>query len=91
MHDWTFVTAAVDWKEGTARLEFVSSDGLKVVKARGVTDLRLPRKLPWGPSISVNRCDGPTKQEDGGHSLTIEMQSGDTIELLAAVFEMPPS
>jgi hypothetical protein len=89
MHDWTLLSAFVDWKQGTARLEFQWDGEPKVITALGLTDMRLPRKSPWGPSVSINRCVGPTKARDGSHSLVIEMQSGDNIELVAEQFEMP--
>jgi len=89
MHDWTFLGLTVDWIAATARLEFKSSSGLKAVTAAGLVDLHVPRNLPWGPSVSVNKCDGPTKLQDGGYSLAIELQSGDTIELRAEQIQMP--
>jgi len=46
---------------------------------------------PWGPSVSINKCDGPVAQESGGFRLVIEMQSGDEIELVARQFDMPPT
>jgi len=88
MHDWTFLGVSIDWKGATARLEFNSSSGPKAVTAAGLMDLRVPRSLPWGPSVSVNGYDGPTKLHDGGYSLAIEMQSGDTIELRAEQIQM---
>jgi hypothetical protein len=91
MHDWTFKGVSVDWGEATAELEFSSASGPKVVRAKGLWDMHLPRKLPWGPSVSVNRCNEPAQIEGGDYSLVIEMQSGDKIELVAQQFEMPSS
>ena len=64
-------------------------DGPKLVQASGLTELRMPREMLWGPSVSVNQCDGPIRLQDGGYGLTIEMQSGDVIELVAERFDMP--
>jgi len=90
MHDWTLMTISVDWERAVARLEFRWNDESRTVTAVGLSNLCLPRKLPWGPSVSVNRGIGPTKLESGEYSFVIEMQSGDEIELVAQQFEIPP-
>jgi len=85
------LSVSVDWKAGMARLEFMPFGGGNVPKhivAKGLSDLRLPRKQPWGPSVSVNSCEGPV-EIDGAYRLSIEMQTGDQIEIVAARFEMP--
>jgi hypothetical protein len=89
MHDWVFAKASIDWERAVARLEFNWDGKLKVVRAVGFSGIHLPRQLPWGPSASVNRCDGPTRRQGGEYGLAIEMQSGDTIEITARQFEMP--
>ena len=92
MHDWTFLSVSVDWKAGTARLAFIpfgDGDEPKHIVATGLSDLRLPRKLPWGRSVSVNSSKGPILIDGGGYRLSIEMQTGDQIEIVAAQFEMP--
>jgi hypothetical protein len=91
MHDWTLVSLFVDWEQSTARLEFKWNGATKLVTASGLTDLRLPRQSPWGPSNSVNRCVGPTKLSDSEYELVVEMQSGDKIRLAAEAFDLPPA
>ena len=88
MQNWVLKAVSVEWKEGTARLELSSDGTLKVIRAKGLSDLRLTRKSPLGPS-SVKHCEGPTKFEGGEYNLVIEMLGGDKIELVARQFEMP--
>ena len=89
MQNWVFKAASVEWKEGTARLELSSDGTLKIIRAVGVSDIRLHRKVPLGPSVLVKQCEGPTKIESGEYSLVIEIQGGDKIELVARQFVMP--
>lgn len=77
-HDATIVGIDVDWAAGT----FVI--GLRPVGAReieihgvGMRDCVIPRHQPWGSSVSVNHL---LRSEN---TLTIEMQSGDTLTLEA--------
>lgn len=89
MHDWVLVSVSVDWEVGTARLELSWDGHLQAITARGLSNLLLPRRHPWGPSVHVNESHGPTQLESGDHLLSIEMQSGDKIELIAKEIEMP--
>ena len=68
---------------------FRSPSGIAVVEASDVRDLHAPRNHPWGPSVSVNTVDGPNPYDDGLSHLTVEMQTGDTIEIIARSFVMP--
>jgi hypothetical protein len=43
----------------------------------------------WGPSVSVNRVVGPTEYGDGLSHLALRMSSGDVIEVVAKVFDLP--
>jgi hypothetical protein len=89
MQNWVLKTVSVEWKEGTVRLELSSGGTLKVIRAKGLSDLRLNRKSSVNPDVSVKHCEGPTKLQGGEYSLVIEMQSGGKIELVARQFEMP--
>jgi hypothetical protein len=71
-----------DWETAALLLVFqtgvAESDRAGIV-AHSVTDLKCPRLLPWGPSSSVNRVRLDPLPE--GQLLTIEMQSGDLLEI----------
>ena len=88
MHDWTLKTVTVDWSAGSVTIELQTAGMPKVLRAYEVAELRVPRRQAWGPSVSVNECDGPTAH-DGLSRVSIEMQTGDVIELIAARFAMP--
>ena len=51
-------------------------------------ELSVPRTFPWGPSVSVNTVEGPVKQENGLAVLSMEMQSGDLIRIVARSFDL---
>jgi hypothetical protein len=89
LHDWTLSAATVNWGTGTAELTFAWDGKDYALTVRGLSKLVLPRTFPWGPSVSVNSIDGPTPLEDGLFHLSIEMQSGDVIELSAVNFDIP--
>src|SRR6266404_2436553 len=91
MHDWTLRSISVDWEAGTATISLTWASLPAAVIAHGVQDLRIPRKLEWGHSVSVNSTRGPDPIEDGLFSFSIEMQSGDTVEVVASRFELPTS
>ena len=80
LHDATLNTVNLDWPRGIVRLAFtVDVDVLRIIEATGVTELKCPRLLPWGPSNSVN--SSVVKTVADGQCLTIEMQSGDVLEV----------
>ncbi len=53
--------------------------------------MAIPHLELWGLSVHVNRTVGPSHQEDSEWKFEIEMQSGDTIEIVAEAFELPNS
>jgi hypothetical protein len=89
MHDWTLISLHVEWKSGELRIELKSNGGSHILAARGLQKLQLSRDFSWGPSVSINRVDGPTKLANGTVQLTLEIQSGDLIEIVAAAIEVP--
>ena len=89
MHDWTLRALNIDWGDGVARVEFDSPTGQAVLKAHGLQNLRLPKAEPWGPSVSVNKAEGPLELDGGLVRFAIEMQTGDLIEIVARSFELP--
>ncbi|MDO8388934.1 MAG: hypothetical protein Q7V57_00470 [Actinomycetota bacterium] len=85
LHDATLLSVQADWAQGTAVvvLRVAGQEEPVRVRAVGVTDLRMLRERPWGPSVSVNSA------RVTGAVLVIEMQSGDTITIAAQSFEVP--
>ena len=91
MHDWTLEGVSIDWQSGSVVRRMAGPSAPALLVAHGLRELRLPRKLEWGPSASVNRVAGPLERVDGLLLLSIEMQSGDIIEIEAAAFDPPAS
>ena len=84
-HDATLLSVQADWAQGTAVVVLQTAAMEEPVKVRavGVTELRMPRERPWGPSVSVNSMHVTSGV------ITIEMQSGDTITITAQSFDVP--
>ena len=89
MHDWTLNSITIDWQEAAVVITFRHASGESVLTATGFTLLRVPKQNSWGPSHSVNDVIGPVTLADGMAHLTIEMQSGDHIEIEAELIQMP--
>jgi len=81
LHDATLVSVHFDWQGRTCRLDFAGAPSQLEpfsLTLSGVTQVSVPAVHPWGPSCSVLAA----KQLAGG-GLAIEMQSGDTITVVA--------
>jgi hypothetical protein len=89
MHDWSLLSLNVDWAAGAARIVVRSPSGEASIRATGLYELHAPRRRSWGPSASINTVKGPTQGTDEHTSLIIEMQSGDSIRIVARAIEMP--
>ena len=82
LHDAILERVTVDWPRRTARIECtrVPEGDLHIVLS-GISEVRIDRRDPWGPSDSINSVyvnrSGPS-----GVALYIEMQSGDPILVL---------
>ena len=87
MHDWTLLNVQFDWDAGRVTAEFLDGNGSRTLVADGVQALQIPRRLEWGPSVSVNATSQITSPT-GSSVLKIEMQSGDVIEINAEAFKM---
>jgi hypothetical protein len=90
MHDWTFRSAQYDWEEARAVFVFKGYKSTNILVAQGVSDLHIPQMNEWGPSVSVNEAT-ETDVGAGSKKLTIEMQSGDTITVMAKSFSFERS
>lgn len=79
LHDSTFDHVQVDWADGSLLVSLaVAGDEPRFeIVGRGLSSLILRRERPWGPSVSVNKCEIDTAQDRW--QLKIEMQSGDEI------------
>lgn len=86
MHDWTLLSISFAWEAGTVRLVFrVLGSQTVTLVGEDVRSLRIPRMQEWGPSVSVNKVTGPIDVGNLRH-LSIEMQTGDVIEVTAGSF-----
>ena len=84
LHDATLLHIELDWPGGSAAVRFRAVPGVAVVlRASGVLGVSVPRRHPWGPSISVNSAH-LSRSQDGTDRLDIEMQSGDAIVVEAS-------
>lgn len=84
LHDATLESIAFDWPMGTVIVRLLACEEPPrpvLIVCVGATRLVCPAEKPWGPSVSVNRVEGPVAHEGGGFRLSIEMQSGDLIIL----------
>jgi len=93
LHDATLTEVHLDWEKGELHLQvepsqiYTTTPLIRLV----VTDLKnfvYPRKLPWGPSVSINTVS--VKNDQGDTTLFIEMQSGDVIEIAGKQFSFEP-
>ncbi|MCV2884719.1 hypothetical protein OE749_08425 [Aestuariibacter sp. AA17] len=89
MHDWTLIEISVFWKAGLATLSFRDSESdIQVIKAHKLRKITIPRELEWGNSVSVSKVT-QSESINGAIQVKVEIQSGDTIEVLAQEFEFP--
>lgn len=84
IHDATLKSITFDWAAATCKflIHPVGRNPAELI-FEGVSNLTIPHMQPWGPSRSINsanQCE-PGKYE-------IEMQSGDTITILAKLFAL---
>ena len=84
LHDATVESIDVAWAkvQCVLRLRAVTKPNTYaepcILEFRGLKHLRLSKEQPWGPSVSIN---GATFTNG---AISIEMQSGDTIEIIAS-------
>jgi hypothetical protein len=82
LHDATLESLTLHWVEGAVRIRLstgINGTGVVTLEAFGVRRALCPRALPWGPSDSVNEVK--LEQVSDGRLLSIEMQSGDLLEI----------
>lgn len=89
MHDWTISRIEFDWSLARVKIELEDMTyTTRTLIAEGVKDLHVPRANDWGPSVSVNKVSG-IEPHLSGFRLTIQIQSGDVIEIVADKFTFP--
>jgi hypothetical protein len=81
LHDATLQEVLCVW-EGQASIVLRTAHGQVRLTAIGFTTVVVPREAPWGHSVSVNDV---RLVEHGSNQvrLELEMQSGDTIAVVA--------
>ena len=80
LHDVTLTAVHFDWREGRCWLALsAAEDPNRQLVFESVIELQIPRRHPWGPSVSINRVNEPKKGQ-----FEIEVQSGDVIQISAA-------
>ena len=91
MHDWTLRGIEVDWQRDATRVtvRLKAPHGPETITAQKVREICVPRANSWGPSVSVYEMTGPDVRPDGSARVSIEMQSGDVIEIVAEEFGLP--
>jgi hypothetical protein len=83
LHDATLQEFRCEWETSQCVLEFRTSRGNKRLVFEGVTDVSIPHKNPWGPSVSLNET---RMSRDAIYE--IEMQSGDVIRINARAWRL---
>lgn len=90
MHDWSIKNIHVSWKERRAVLDLVKYQGAPKLICEGVTNIKIPMVFDWGPTDCINETapyldvkDGILNVENWEGKLSIEMQTGDVIEIEA--------
>lgn len=78
-HDAVFESIRIDRSEAEAFLTLRTHEGQHTVPIGGITDVRLSRQMPWGPSDRVNTFAEVVT--DVGMRMEIELQSGDSVAI----------
>jgi len=87
-HDWTLKSIQYDWQEAQGIFIFETAGEVsRILVASGVVELNVPQKREWGASVSVNKIGRPLNVGEL-KKLTIEMQSGDVITVIASDFSL---
>lgn len=87
MHDWTLKEIKYSWLDDNCVIEVINSYQIvRNIKVIGISNISIPRNESWGPSNSIYKA---TVTKASKQELTIEMQSGDTIAIVAEKIIMP--
>jgi galactose mutarotase-like enzyme len=89
LHDASLIQVIVDWGGGLLSCRLNAKEGHVILEAHSMQKLECPRFNPWGPSVSINEVK--TYDIDSGIRITMEMQSGDIIDIICASFNLIPT
>lgn len=90
MHDWTLVSILTEWSNSTVIVQLRDRHSApRKLTAHGIRGLSVRQDQPWGSSVSILACEPVIATEDGLYRLTIELQSGDRIDIEAERFDLP--
>lgn len=81
LHDASLMAVRFDWSTRTCHFDFSGAPRIELPFSlifSAVTELVLPAVFPWGHSVSVLEA-----RVSGSDRYEIEMQSGDTITVVA--------
>jgi len=87
MHDWMLENVEVDWPSGCVSLRLSGYNEHANIIAQKFLSVIVPKKENWGPSVSVNTMKW-TKLDNGATVLSIEMQTGDVVEITAGSIDV---
>ena len=76
LHDATLVGIDFAWQSGECTVSIRGHSARWALTFAAVSNLALPRELPWGPSQSINAMVETSKGR-----FEIEMQSGDVLRI----------
>ena len=90
MHDWTLVSILTEWSDSTVIVQLRDRHSApRNLTAHGIRGLSVRQEQTWGPSVSILACEPAIATGDGLYRLTIELQSGDRIDIEAERFDLP--
>ena len=89
LHDATLLSLSVNWKRRSAEIRLITPTSPSLsrrYRRPGLTHFDVPRLTPWGESASINTAVVQSSQGAKTKRLSVEMQSGDVIEVDADEF-----
>ena len=90
MHDWVLKFIELDWHSGSASITVIDSKSInREIKICEIISFDLSRNFEWGESVNINATVLETINEES--KLTIELQSGDVIKVIAKIITLPAS
>ena len=92
LHDATLIDVILNWESGDVVISLKPSDeilNMFILRVLECSMVNITRDLPWGKSVSVNEV---TINEDIENVYcSIEMQSGDKIEVVGQKIQLTSS
>jgi len=87
MHDWTLTAFEYSWKNKRLVVSVRYRQQVHDLLFEQVSDVHIVQRAPWGPSASINDVS-VLVLDQATQRTSIEVQSGDTIEIVSATFEL---